>query len=102
MHEFKLARQISEQIRFKGIPEFASIQLLNSANLSSEELEKHLKNFLKCKVEVLESESAEKCKCGYYGMPKIADSFLVCPECSATLREMNFSDFAIKEVKYRS
>jgi Zn finger protein HypA/HybF involved in hydrogenase expression len=104
MHELTFAQQLIKKARQQGDVKSIILEVGELANITSENLERTLKEITKWNINIIKRKAVVRCNCGFKGEPKIIrrehDLILfVCPKCSTIPKVLDGKDIVLKEVE---
>lgn len=103
MHGIHIAQDIVEQARKQGKVKSIEVEVGELANITKEDLAKHLENITDFPFQITEADAEVECGCGYKGKPKIIERqhdivLFTCPECGELPKVISGDKIILKSV----
>ncbi len=104
MHGIHIAKDIIDNAKKQGKVKKAVIEVGEIANLTKEDLSKHLESMADFDYEIEEKKAKVKCVCGYEGSPKVLERqhdivLFECPTCGMTPEVIEGDKIILKSVE---
>ena len=104
MHGIHIAQDLVNKASQQGKVKKAYIELGELANITKQDLEKHLESIAKFPFKLTEKKAMVDCICGYKGSPKIIERqhdlvLFECPKCGLTPKITDGDKIILKSVE---
>jgi Zn finger protein HypA/HybF involved in hydrogenase expression len=104
MHGIHIAADIVKEAKKHGRVKKAVIEVGKIANITKEDLEKHLKSVADFEFKMTSKKAKVKCVCGYEGKPKIIERqhdivIFSCPACSMVPEVIEGDKITLKSIE---